>query len=380
MRARFTILTLIALLCVSTSIQTAVAGPEDGSPANMVYETIKEAAEARRDELLYLLDEDLLPTIMDSLQEALNSMQLAEDAYPSDIDASLQHYMDALRLFRTTWSLYLEINEEAADNTFYPVNEEDVPEVPNDLDQDIQDSKEKLLVKFQEKIIKEYTKIVDDVEELTEYISDADNEEIQTAVNSAAEKLNEIKKNIRNGEIDTVIEVFDEDSIPFHEDFDKLDDEETAETLKKIAEMGHEEHKAELKKETKEKKGHDTEDENDIIESINEEINEIKNKFKEKNENSKSNNKQSVSLSEILLNEDIEDTDVEEEEPEVEEESEVETESKEVEIEEEEPEVEKELTDKEEDKLEKEEDKIEDKLEKEEDKIEKEDSKDKDTK
>ena len=223
MKARYTILTLIALLCVAMSIQTVAAEQSDGNQAPSVYNYIKKAAEDRQDELLYLLEEDISPQVMDSLLAALNSVQLAEETGQSDPEASLGYYMDALRLFRETWELYLEENKEGASTSFSPEDDtpED-PEVPEDLDEKIKETQVKRLEKFNEDLINEYMKIVDKVNDLTDYVDDDDTEEISTAVNTAKQKFNEVAKKIRKGEIDDVIDELDEEDIPFGDDFDKL--------------------------------------------------------------------------------------------------------------------------------------------------------------
>lgn len=223
MKARFAILTFIALLCVAMSIQTVAAEPSDGNQASSVYNYIKKAAEDRQDELLYLLEEDILQQVVDSLLAALNSMQLAEETSKSDPEASLGYYMDALRLFRETWELYLEENKEGASTSFSPVDDTpDDPEAPEDWDEKIKENQVKRLEKFNENLLNEYMKIIDKVYALADYTSDDDIEEISIAINVAKQKFNEVVKKIRKGEIEDVIDELDEEDIPFGDDFDKL--------------------------------------------------------------------------------------------------------------------------------------------------------------
>ena len=113
MRRKLTILAIFALM-ISSSISLTYATPEDGNTPS-VYDTIREAAESRRDELLYLLDEDISNDVMNNLQTALQQMQEADES--QDPQASLQLYMSALQNFRKTWSSYLKEDEEASQNT-----------------------------------------------------------------------------------------------------------------------------------------------------------------------------------------------------------------------------------------------------------------------
>jgi len=393
MKSRFTILTLIALLCVSTSIQTVAAGPDDGNQVISVYETIKDAAEARRDELLYLLEEDISLQVMDGLRSALDSMKLAEETSQSDPGASLGHYMDALRLFRETWTLYLEENKEGASSSFSPLEEPEIIEIPQDLEKEIKETKEKLLVKFQEKIVKQYTKIVDDVEEIKDFVPGEDNKKIQSAVNKVQKKIEDLSKKISKGDLDEVIDTLEDEPEPFDEDFDDLSDKEAKETLKTIARIGHEEYKTEEKLNKKVHTGEDASDEEEELQKLGEKIDDIKNKFKEKVARFNNRRKtrpivpdrvEKTEEPEVFPNftEDetkVEDEDEDEDEKEVEEEEE-----EEVEVEDEdEDEDEKEVEEDEEEEVEvedetKEEEKEEDDLEKEEDKLDKEEEKEED--
>lgn len=239
-------MTLIAVLCVAMSIQTVAAEP-DGNQAS-VYDYIKKASEDRQDELLYLLEEDISPPVMDSLRAALDSMQLAEETSQSDQEASLGYYMDALRLFRETWALYLEENREGASTSFSP--EDDLPGdpgVPEDLDEKIKENQVKRLDNFNENLIKEYMKIVDKVNALTDFVSWNETDEISTAVNVAKQKFNELAKKIRRGEIEEVIDELDEEDIPFGDDFDKLLELEESISEKNLRKSTQEEEKVNSK-------------------------------------------------------------------------------------------------------------------------------------
>jgi len=85
MRNRLIAMALLLLIAVSPCAQMAYAdttatgaahqGDIDDTHVNeKVYQEIKSAAEARRDELLYLLEVELPSYIMEKLEEALYTM------------------------------------------------------------------------------------------------------------------------------------------------------------------------------------------------------------------------------------------------------------------------------------------------------------------
>lgn len=124
MRAKLIAMVLLLLLVAAPFAQIAHAGTavtgtdqgdEDGQNSNVsdkVYEEIKAAAEARRDELLYLLELELPPDTMDKLEEALYAMDEAEET--EDSREATGQYLYALKQFRNTWEKYLSHKPEAA--------------------------------------------------------------------------------------------------------------------------------------------------------------------------------------------------------------------------------------------------------------------------
>ena len=113
MRTKLIAMVLLLLLVADPFAQIAYAGTavtgtdhgdEDGQNGNVgdkVYEEIKGAAEARRDELLYLLELELPQDTMDKIQEALYAMEEAEKM--EDTKEATERYLYALKQFRNTW-------------------------------------------------------------------------------------------------------------------------------------------------------------------------------------------------------------------------------------------------------------------------------------
>lgn len=283
MKTRLTILTLFALLLFATSTHMTYAEIEDGNDLPGVYDTIRDAAESRRDELLYLLDEDISSEVMENLQTALQQMQQAEST--QDPQASLSYYMKALQSFRKTWSSYLDANEETSLNTLEQVPEADIPEpeTGEDLDAEIKENKARLLDRFQERIEEEYSSLYGEIEEMMELLPEEDSEKVLKTFEKAQEKLNRIKEKLENGDVDDAINTLDDDLGTFEDDLEYLNDKNASKTLRKIEKMDHEAHKIKIEKETKEKKGEDTSEEDEQIKDLKEDIKEAKEEYKSNN-------------------------------------------------------------------------------------------------
>ena len=176
------ILLLLLVAAPFSQIAYAVTGADPGDEYGnhddinyKIYEEIKAAAEARRDELLYLLGLELPSDLMDKLEEALHVMELAEET--DDSREAAEQYLYALKQFRNTWQKYLSYSPEGAEESFEEIDESDKPspeetEPPEDLEEEINVAKKKRLVKIQEKIQEKIATIIEHVEELKDYLSE----------------------------------------------------------------------------------------------------------------------------------------------------------------------------------------------------------------
>ena len=293
MRTKFTIITLMALLITSASIQMTYAEANDGNQVPVVYVQIKEAAEARQDELLYLLEQDLSPDVMTSLQTALQLMQQAEKVSEQDPQASMQYYMDALKSFRETWKNYLKSNEEVSTNTLEQITDPDTPPVPETgekLESEIKENKVRLLEKFQIRIEEKYSSFYNEIEEMMEFLPEEDSEKIHKTFAKSQEKLGKIRDKITSGEIDDAIEDLNSGLASFEEDLEYLNDKNASETIKKINKMDDAVQKVKMEKEEKEKKDQNTDEEDKAIEEIGKDIKAAKEAYKNRNENSSNKN------------------------------------------------------------------------------------------
>ena len=280
MRTRYAYIALIALISLSVSIQLVNAESDTGNPALPVYSQIKEAAEARQNELLYLLDQDLSPEVMGTLQAALYQMQLAEAA--EDPQSAMAHYLDALKLFRETLSRYLKENKESPTNTLMPVTETETPPSPDEeeLEEQIKENKERLLMKFQKRIEEKYLAYYDEITEIMEYLPEDDSKKIENTFQNALDKLKKIQEKAEEGDLDEAITMLNLDLDAFEEDLDYLEDENASKAIKKIVNTEDKAEKIKIEKEHKEKKGMDTSEEEESIKELRQEIKEAKEEYK----------------------------------------------------------------------------------------------------
>ena len=243
MRTKLIAMVLLMLLMAPPFAQIASAGTvvtgtdqgdEEGQNSNVsdkVYEEIKAAAEARRDELLYLLELELPPDTMDKLQEALYAMNEAEETEDSR-DATGQ-YLYALKQFRNTWQRYLSYSPDAAKDSLEETDDADKPspeesEPPEGLDEEIRAAKENRLVKIQEKLLEKITELGEHVEELKDYMSEGDSDVLEKALEKEIKKLENIMDKVIDGDYDGAIDELMVTEFEIEDDVDEMDDKEAA--------------------------------------------------------------------------------------------------------------------------------------------------------
>ncbi len=298
---------LLLLLVGAPYTQIAYAGTvadhgdEDGNNDDIndtIYENIKAAAEARRDELLYLLGLELPPGIIENLEEALYAMEIAEEM--GDTREATEQYLYALKLFRNTWQKYLIYNPEAAEESFEELDEKDKPspeetEPPEGLEEEINVAKEKRLIKIQEQLQEKIAMIGEHVDELKDYLSEKDSKTLEKALDNEEKKLENIMDKVGKGDYDDAIDELMVTEFEIEDDVDEMEDKEAAETLKMVERLQSQVQKTEEKRRRKAEEGEDTSEEDEEIETVNEELDKVKQEFKDKADNSRkpdTNNKQ----------------------------------------------------------------------------------------
>jgi len=299
MRTKLIAMILLLLLVGAPYTQIAYAGTaadhgdEDGNSYDIndkIYDKIKAAAEARRDELLYLLGLELPPDIIENLEEALYAMDEAEEMV--DTREATEQYLYALKLFRNTWQNYFIYNPEAAEESFEEIDESDKPspeetEPPEGLEEEINVAKEKRLVKIQEQVQKKIAMIGEHVDELKDYLSEKDSKALKKALENEEKKLENIMDKVSKGDYDDAINELIVTNFEIEDDVDEMDDKEAAKTLKMVERLQSQAQKTEEKRQRKAEEGEDTSEEDEAIESVNEELDKVKKEFKDKVDNSR---------------------------------------------------------------------------------------------
>jgi len=283
MKTRFTLIALVALILTAASSQITFAAASNGDQASSVYLQIKEAAEARQDELLYLLEEDLPTDVMTSLQTAIQLMQQAETVSAEDPHAALQYYLDAMKYFRETWTNYLKNDEQASTNTLEKVTDPETPPeiiIDDEFENEIKQNKVRLLDKFQERITEKYISLYSEIEEIVDDLTEEDSAKILKTFQNAQDKLGKIRDKFEKGEVDDALDSLDSSLLTFEDDLEYLSDKDALKTIKKIEHMDKQTYKVEAEKEKKIKNGEDTEEEDSTIQEIKEDIKEAKEEFK----------------------------------------------------------------------------------------------------
>jgi len=284
------IMVLLLVAAQYTPLTYAAAEAEHGDDKEVVYEEIKAAAEARRDELLYLLDLELPPEILKKLEEALYTMDKAEET--EDTREATELYIYALKLFRNTWQEYLSYYPEATLESLEDIDEDDKPspeesEPPEGLEEEIEETKEKRLIEIQEDIHGKITVLGEHLEELKGYLSEGDSKVVEKALDKELKKLERIMDKVSKGEYDGAIDELMVTEFEIEDDVDEMDDKEAAKTLKMVESLLSQAQKTEEKRKRKAEEGEDTSEEDDTIDDVNEELDEVKKEFKDKADKSK---------------------------------------------------------------------------------------------
>jgi len=299
MRNRLIAMVLILLLAGSPCAKIAYASTaakgaahqgdeyDNNNVNDKVYQEIKAAAEARRDELLYLLELELPQDIMEKLEEALYVMEEAEET--EGTKEATQQYMYALKQFRSTWQKYINDKPDVVKETFEKSDESDKPkpedtEPPEDLEEEIKVAKEKRLVKIQEEVKEKIVKVSEHVDELKEYLSEEDSKVVEKAIENEEKKLEKIMDKVSKGEYDDAIDELIETEFDIEDDVEEMEDKEAAETLKNVEKIQSQVQKTKEQKQKKAEEGEDTSEEDNNINKFFDEITKIKFEFKRKSE------------------------------------------------------------------------------------------------
>jgi hypothetical protein len=286
MRTKLIAMILLLVLAAALFPPMAYAVTEaDHGDDTVVYEEIKSAAEARRDELLYLLELELPSDILKKLEEALITMDEAEETV--DTREATELYLYALKLFRNTWQRYLSYNPEATVESLEDIDEDDKPspeesEPPKGLEKEIKETKEKRLIEIQEEILEKITVLGEHIEELKGYLSEGDSKVVEKALETELRKLEKIMDKVSEGEYDGAIDDLILAEFEIEDDVDEMDDKEAAKTLRMVESLLFQIQRTEEKRKRKAEEGEDTSEEDDTIDDVNEELDEVKKEFKDK--------------------------------------------------------------------------------------------------
>lgn len=169
--------------------------PYSQNDQHSVISNLREAAESRRDELLYLFEEEVPSEILSQLQGAIEKMNTASSLENEDQYMAAQAYLEALKLFRESWESYSDYKPEAGEESLVTVVEDLTQEPePQDIEEAIKDNKEKRIIKFQEKILK-------NIEE------DEDSDAVSSVFETVKSGLENLKQMIKEGSLTSAVEV-----------------------------------------------------------------------------------------------------------------------------------------------------------------------------
>jgi len=195
-----------------------------------VFNSIKLAAEARRDEVLSKINEDLPLSVLSDICEALTLMEKAEGSEATTSEAT-QLYMQAMKLFRDSWN-YID------DDAHMPTGEASGNDEPvlvdkqnENLNEEILIAKQQLLLRFKENFQSRIVTMYGHIKDLGEAMDPEDSAKAENALVSAEEKLLEVQKNVTDGNLEDALIRLDDTSKGLEDEFKSLKDKEAADLI-----------------------------------------------------------------------------------------------------------------------------------------------------
>ncbi|MFH2109874.1 MAG: hypothetical protein ABIJ47_01295 [Candidatus Bathyarchaeota archaeon] len=234
-----------------------------------VYESMRAAAEERRDQAFSMLEKDIPLSALNSLKMALDAMDEAQEAH--DTQASAQLYLQALKHFRNAWNhlegddVNLKLLLGEADEETNPVDELD----PG-LEEGIKEAKQQLLNRFQSNFQERLDSMYSHVEDLEGMLSSGDSAKVETALTKAREKLLSVQEKLQRGAINEALDDLDVTTQELDKDFDGMEDDDASEMFKNVDKL---EARIQRMENKKDKSGDDDETGDDAV------INELKAKI-----------------------------------------------------------------------------------------------------
>ena len=226
-------------MACAASVESGAGEPSDFSAdeeknskvTETVFNSIKSAAETRRDEAFSKMSEDLPPSVLSDISKALNLMEEAEGSEATDMSGATQLYMQAMKLFRDSWN-YIDDGD-----TFVPPGETSgsepvlVEEQNENLNEEILIAKQQLLLRFQTNFQNRIETMYSHIQDLNGAMDPEDSAKAENALVSAVEKLREVQKNITDGNLEDALLELDATSNGLEDEFKSLKDKETADLI-----------------------------------------------------------------------------------------------------------------------------------------------------
>ena len=342
MKTKIITLALLLLLLSAPLAQVAYAedapggedtgdGAEEGGDGNidpLVYQQIKEDAEARWWNLYYLytgqltsengtagedvdgnetvdydgpeIPGDLDPELRNQLMNAWMEMTQASQMEGENLQTAAQQHLRVMKLLRNTWRKYQKDNPSFVEDLTESLNEtndgggDELP--PEPTEEELTETQQLLVNRFQRRFnesVKEMFQFFNEVED------DLDPDDAVKAYNAlyhAEQKLLRIQERIAAGDFEGAVDDCENATDALNEEYDGMDDPQSAQLFKTATKLQAKIAKMLEKKDRKVAQGEDTAGEDDLINQLKGNIDKAKNDHKENkgkgNDNGNGNDKE----------------------------------------------------------------------------------------
>jgi hypothetical protein len=257
--------------------------PEENSIDPAIMSMIKTQAMQREQEMLGLFGDGPFSTdIENNLQNAQQAMEQAQNFEETNTQAAAQQYLRAMKQYRNALRKHLKENPELLDEFEEPTDTETASEeiMESATQEEIEAAKTQLLNRFQERYRKQIQAMIENVEELEDDMSPQDAEKARQAFMHTLEKALRIQERIQSGECDEAIDDLEEASESLDEEFNELEDQDTAMMMRSLNKLESRIQKMIQVRARKGALGEDTSIEDDVLEEIWGNKNEMKQGYK----------------------------------------------------------------------------------------------------
>jgi hypothetical protein len=280
----FTLIICLILLPTAPLIRAQQVLPEPwkGPMTPELFEEIKNMAIARAEDMQgFFIEDEYPPDIANSLRNAEQAMEQAENFEDINIHSAAQQYIRSMNHYRNAIRKLYGENPEISEQFTEP----EVTTAGNETEpasmEEIEATKIELINQFQERFKLQIQQMIQNIEDFEDEMSPQDFEKANAALQRTMEKLLRIQERIQSGQYEEALDELDEADESLDEELDQVEDPGTAQMLKTMNQLEARIQKMVMRAARKAANGEDTSTEDAQLEDLRGNKDKLKNDYKE---------------------------------------------------------------------------------------------------